>query len=74
MSMRTRRIAPSGLALLAGLGLAATAHAEDKKWHVGAAVYGLQNEYAQRWSADIAKHPAVVSGLVDLTVFDGTII
>jgi ABC-type sugar transport system substrate-binding protein len=71
MSMRTKRIAPSALALLAGLGLAASAHAEDKKWHVGAAVYGLQNEYAQRWSADIAKHPAVVSGLVDLTVFDG---
>ena len=71
MSMRTRRIAPSGLALLAGLGLAATAHAEDKKWHVGAAVYGLQTNTRSAGRPTSSKHPAVVSGLVDLTVFDG---
>ena len=54
--------------MLCGL---ASAGAEEKKWEVGAAVYGLQNEYAQRWVADIKEHPAVKSGQVDLTIFDG---
>jgi len=36
------------LALLGWPGPRRSRPREDKKWHVGAAVYGLQNEYAQR--------------------------
>jgi len=49
----------------------ASAGAEEKKWQVGAAIYGLQNEYAQRWAADIKEQPAVKSGEINLTIFDG---
>ena len=46
-----------------------TANAQPYK--IGAAVYGLQAEYMQLWTAALENHPAVKSGLVDLTVFDG---
>lgn len=42
-----------------------------KTWKIGAAVYGQRNEYAQLWVNAIKDHPAVKSGLVNLTVFDG---
>lgn len=38
---------------------------------VGAAVYGLQAEFMQIWSEALEQHPAVQSGMVDLTIFDG---
>lgn len=44
-------------------------HAEPVR--IGAAVYGLQNEYAQIWAKEIEEHPAVQQKLVELTVFDG---
>ncbi len=42
-----------------------------KSYKIGAAVYGLKNEYAQLWVDALKEHPAVKSGLVKLTVFDG---
>lgn len=38
---------------------------------IGAAVYGLNAEFMQIWSAALEEHPAVKSGKVDLTIFDG---
>lgn len=45
--------------------------AADKKLKIGAAPYGLNAEFMQIWSAALAQHPAVKSGEVELTVFDG---
>ncbi|KXF75782.1 sugar ABC transporter substrate-binding protein [Paramesorhizobium deserti] len=45
--------------------------AQDKKIKVGAAVYGLNAEFMQIWSAALEEHPAIKNGEVDLTVFDG---
>jgi putative xylitol transport system substrate-binding protein len=69
--MTSRRAFLAGTALLAS-GLAArTARAADKSYHIGAAVYGLKAEYMQLWTNAIKAHPAVKSGLVRITVFDG---
>lgn len=38
---------------------------------IGAAVYGLQAEFMQIWSAALEEHPAVKAGMVELTIFDG---
>lgn len=38
---------------------------------IGAALYGLEAEFMQIWSAAIQQHPAVKEGTVDLTIFDG---
>lgn len=38
---------------------------------IGAAVYGLQGEFMQLWTRAAEMHPAVKSGDVELTVFDG---
>ena len=46
-----------------------TAQAEALK--IGAAPYGLNAEFMQIWSAALEQHPAVKSGEVKLTVFDG---
>lgn len=43
----------------------------DKVYRVGAAVYGLKAEYMRLWTTALERHPDVVSGLVDVTVFDG---
>lgn len=51
--------------------LAAPAMAQDKKLKIGAAPYGLNAEFMQIWSAALEEHPAVKSGEVELTVFDG---
>lgn len=47
------------------------ASAQDEPIRIGAAVYGLQAEYMQLWTTALERHPAVESGMVDLTVFDG---
>ena len=47
------------------------AAAQDDPLKIGAAVYGLQAEFMQIWSEALEEHPAVQSGDVDLTVFDG---
>ncbi len=62
------------ITLAAGVSLAAlagTAQAQEKSYRIGAAVYGLQNEYAQRWTKDLKDHPAVKSGMAKIDVFDG---
>lgn len=41
------------------------------QYKIGAAVYGLQGEYMRLWTTALERHPAVESGLVDITVFDG---
>lgn len=38
---------------------------------IGAATYGLQGEFMQLWSNALEDHPAVKSGDVEITVFDG---
>lgn len=58
------------LTLTAAL-LAGTAASAQDKPKIGAAVYGLNAEFMQLWSAALEEHPAVKEGLVDLTVFDG---
>ncbi len=57
-------------AALAGLA-AGPALAQDEPLKIGAAVYGLQAEFMQIWSEALEQHPAVQSGMVDLTIFDG---
>ncbi|MBD1555628.1 sugar ABC transporter substrate-binding protein [Vibrio sp. S9_S30] len=42
-----------------------------KPIRIGAAVYGLQAEFMQLWSNAAKQHPAVKSGEVEVTVFDG---
>ena len=51
--------------------MAGTAFAQDEPLKIGAAPYGLQAEFMQIWTAAMEDHPAVKSGEVDLTVFDG---
>lgn len=43
----------------------------DEPIRVGAATYGLQGEFMQLWSNSLQRHPAVESGQVEVTVFDG---
>lgn len=45
--------------------------AAKKVYKIGAAVYGLKAEYMRLWTTALERHPAVKSGLVKLTVFDG---
>jgi putative xylitol transport system substrate-binding protein len=65
----------SVLAMTAAAGLAPStgtwARAANKPVKLGAAVYGLKNEYAQIWAGEIKKHRAFADGVADLTVFDG---
>lgn len=42
-----------------------------KKIKIGAAVYGLKGEYMKLWATALERHPEVVNGNVDLTIFDG---
>ncbi|HEY0121073.1 MAG TPA: substrate-binding domain-containing protein [Rhizobium sp.] len=51
--------------------LASPSLAQDKKLKIGAAPYGLNAEFMQIWSAALQQHPAVKSGEVELTIFDG---
>lgn len=53
------------IALFAG-----SAIAKDS-YKIGAAVYGLKAEYMRLWTTALERHPAVVSGLAKITVFDG---
>jgi putative xylitol transport system substrate-binding protein len=45
--------------------------ASTKPLKVGAAVYGLKAEFMQLWSNYLKDHPAVKSGQVKVTIFDG---
>ncbi|TNC72177.1 substrate-binding domain-containing protein [Rubellimicrobium roseum] len=57
----------SALAMAAGM--AAAQDAEPLR--IGAAVYGLNAEFMQIWSAALEQHPSVQDGSVEVTVFDG---
>jgi putative xylitol transport system substrate-binding protein len=65
------RTAYLGLTTAIATLMAAPAFAQDQPVRVGAAVYGLQAEFMQIWSEALEQHPAVQSGEVELTVFDG---
>ncbi|MGX5851254.1 substrate-binding domain-containing protein [Mesorhizobium sp. PL10] len=56
-----------GAALLAGTQMA---WAEDKI-RIAALSFGESGEYMKAWSTEIQNHPAVKSGMVEITVFDG---
>ncbi len=43
----------------------------QKTYKIGAAPYGLSGEFMRLWTTALERHPAVQSGLVQLTVFDG---
>ena len=58
-------------ALIAGsMAVASLVQAADVP-KIGAAVYGLNAEFMQIWSAALEEHPAVKQGKVKLTIFDG---
>lgn len=59
------------LFILCLLAFGMLASAQDDPIRIGAAVYGLQAEYMQLWTTALERHPAVVDGTVELTVFDG---
>ncbi|GAA4215467.1 substrate-binding domain-containing protein [Sagittula sp. NFXS13] len=69
MTFKTFTTTASAMALT--LSLATGASAQDDKVKIGATVYGLNAEFMQLWANAAQQHPAVTSGLVDLTVFDG---
>lgn len=69
--MTFRKLSTTVSALVIGLSLATAASAKDGAIKIGAAVYGLNAEFMQLWADAAENHPAVKSGLVDLTVFDG---
>lgn len=54
------------LGTMAGQGMAA-----EKSYKIGAAVYGLKGEFMRLWSTALERHPAVKSGLAEITIFDG---
>lgn len=59
------------LGLTSVLALVAGAASAQDKLKIGAALYGLNAEFMQLWAAGAEKHPAVASGEVELTVYDG---
>lgn len=69
--MTFKFLANTASALALSLSLATGASAQDDPPKIGAAVYGLNAEFMQLWADAAEQHPAVTSGLVDLTVFDG---
>lgn len=74
--MKTLKKAVVSALLIAGLCSMAFANGQQdadgpQKYRVGAAVYGLKGEYMRLWATALERHPAVTSGLVDVTVYDG---
>lgn len=59
------------IALASAVALLATGASAQEKLKIGAAPYGLNAEFMQIWTAALQDHPAVKSGEVELTVFDG---
>lgn len=67
--MLAKRIV-NGTVLAVGLAASSVSVAQEPI-RVGAAVYGLRAEFMQLWRNAIEEHPAVKSGEVNVTVFDG---
>ena len=61
----------TSLTMAATITLASTSGIAADTPKIGAAVYGLNAEFMQIWAAALEQHPAVVSGDVDVTIFDG---
>ncbi len=59
------------LLLAVGVVMSSNAMAAKENYKIGAAVYGLKAEYMKLWTTALERHPAVKSGLVKITVFDG---
>ncbi len=59
------------IALASATALFASSALAQEKIKIGATPYGLNAEFMQIWSAALEDHPAVKSGEVELTVFDG---
>ena len=59
------------IALASATALLASSAMAQEKIKIGAAPYGLNAEFMQIWAAAMQEHPAVKSGEVELTVFDG---
>jgi putative xylitol transport system substrate-binding protein len=60
------------LAIFCSFMLIASGQAQAKdSYKIGAAVYGLKGEFMRLWKTALERHPAVKSGLVKITVFDG---
>ncbi|MGV8989660.1 MAG: substrate-binding domain-containing protein [Cypionkella sp.] len=59
------------LLLATALSLVAGGAFAEGKLKIGAAPYGLNAEFMQIWVAAMKEHPAIKSGEVELTVFDG---
>ena len=59
------------IALASATVLLASSAMAQENLKIGAAPYGLNAEFMQIWSAALEEHPAVKSGEVELTVFDG---
>lgn len=70
MTMKMMKMMMTASALALGVS-AGAASAQDEPLKIGLAAYGLNAEFMQLWSAAGETHPAVKSGMVDLTVFDG---
>jgi putative xylitol transport system substrate-binding protein len=58
-------------ALIAAASCAPPAIAQQKTYHVGAAVYGLKGEFMQLWANALKEHPLVKNGTVKITLYDG---
>jgi putative xylitol transport system substrate-binding protein len=43
----------------------------QETYKIGAAVYGLRAEYMRLWTTALERHPDVMSGMIEITVFDG---
>lgn len=60
------------IAMVGGLAFAAGSEEQGQKtYRIGAAVYGLKAEYMRLWTTALERHPDVVSGMIEITVFDG---
>jgi putative xylitol transport system substrate-binding protein len=73
MQMSRRNLLKAGAGMAIGAAtLAGTriAWAEDKI-RIAALSFGESGEYMKAWSTEIQNHPAVKSGMVEVTVFDG---
>lgn len=44
---------------------------DSSTYKIGAAVYGLKAEYMRLWVTALERHPDVVNGTIEITVFDG---
>ena len=56
---------------LTAIAAAVSASASAEPLRVGGATYGLQGEFMQLWANALEDHPAVKSGDVEVTIFDG---